>query len=263
MKASEVMDQVFAWAQTDFSGKRTCDTLKAGSPDTRVTKAAVCCFPSVAVIREAAQWGAQLLITHEPLYYNHWDEDRGLPVEQTKRALIRESGLTIYRYHDHPHCAPEDMIRQGELRALGLRGTVVPTGQLGTGRLTLEEPITPRELARLIEEKLRIRHVRICGVTDIPCTRITTAFGAPGDMLSEFADWPEILIVGEACEWATGEYARDAACLGLTKSLLILGHCGSEREGMHYVADLMQERLPQIETRFFDTPEVYSYTDMD
>ena len=259
MKASEIMEQVFDWAQVDFTGKRTCDTLKAGSPDVEVEKAAVCCFPSLEVLEQAARWGAQLLITHEPLYYNHWDEPKGLPVEEKKRAFIEQSGMTIYRYHDHPHLAPEDMIRAGELRSLGLAGKVEPGEDLGVGHVTLDEPISPRALARRIEEKLRIRHVRICGALDEPCIRVTTAFGAPGSLLEEFAGWPEIMIVGEASEWSTGEYARDAAHLGLKKSLLILGHCGSERDGMRFVADLMRDRLPGIETKFFDTPEVFTY----
>ena len=261
MRAEQIMDELFSWAHRRF--ERTCDTLKAGDPQREVTRAAVCCFAAPSVIRAAADWGAQLLITHEPLYYNHWDDpaDRcaALPAARAKRALIEQTGLTIYRYHDHPHGAPEDMICAGELEALGLPGRLETLSYFGTNCYHLDAPMTPRALAAHIERTLHIAHVRICGTMDEPCTRITTAFGTPGGVLEELSGPAEIVLVGEACEWQLGEYARDASELGMKKALLILGHCGSEREGMRFVADQMKKKLPQIETRYFESPEVYRY----
>ena len=66
MKAEEILREMFSWAPGEY--EKTCDTLKAGDPSREVTKAAVCCFATPKIIREAAAWGAQLLITHEPLY---------------------------------------------------------------------------------------------------------------------------------------------------------------------------------------------------
>ena len=89
---------------------------------------------------------------------------------------------------------------------------------------------------------------------------VTTAFGTPGGVFEELSGPAEIVLTGEACEWQLGEYARDASELGMKKALLILGHCGSEREGMRFVADQMKKKLPQIETRYFESPEVYRYS---
>ena len=103
--------------------------------------------------------------------------------------------------------------------------------------------------------------MRICGVMDEKCTRITTAFGTPGGVFEELSGGAEIVLTGEACEWRLGEYARDAAQLGFKKALLILGHCGSERDGMAYVAQKMQRELPQLTTRYFESGEVYGYAE--
>lgn len=88
-------------------------------------------------------------------------------------------------------------------------------------------------------------------------------FGAPGNIVLEELQRPEsqIVLVGETCEWLIGEYARDAAQLGLKKALLIMGHVGSERDGMEYTARLLKERHPQLDVKYFDCGEVYTYTD--
>lgn len=261
MKAAQVMEKLFSWAPGEY--ERTCDVIKAGSAEAQVSRAAVCCFPTPQVIRDAAAWGAQLLITHEPLYHDHWDGEPTTPVGRAKKALIEETGLTIYRYHDYPHAAPMDLICAGELESLGLAGRVTAKTEHGSHRYLLEEAITPRQLAARLEKNLGIAHVRICGVTDEPCTRLALSWGAPWGVFEEIVGDAEIVVAGEACEWQVGEYARDAAQMGMRKALLILGHCGSERDGMKLIARKMQEKLPQIETRYFESGEVYTYPDAE
>lgn len=259
MRAIDIMNEIFSWAPGDYT--QTCDTLKAGSPETEVTKIAVCCFNTPRVIRDAAAWGAQLLITHEPTYYDHWDNECMLPVGIAKRKLIESTGMAVYRYHDHPHIAPSDLICEGEIKALDLPGRIVERTGFGVAHYLLDEAITPRQLAERIEEKYGIAHVRICGTTDKPCRRLALAWGTPGGMMEELAGEAEIILTGEACEWQLAEYARDADELGFTKALLILGHCGSERDGMDHIANLIQNRFPELEVKYFKSEEVYTYTD--
>ena len=45
--------------------------------------------------------------------------------------------------------------------------------------------------------------------------------------------------------------------LGFTKAMIVMGHIGSEREGMRYLADLLQNRLPEMEVSYFECGEVY------
>ena len=259
MKARDIMNELFSWAPGDYSV--TCDTLKAGSPETEVSRVAVCCFTTPQVIRDAAAWGAQLLITHEPTFYDHWDNPPTSPVGLAKKALIESTGMAVYRYHDHPHMAPEDLICKGEIEALGLRGKVTAVTGFGTTHFELDEPITPRELAAHIEKEWDIAHVRICGTADKPCTKLVMAWGTPGGMMDEMMGEGEIILTGEACEWQLAEYARDADELGFIKSLLILGHCGSERDGMKYISGLIQSRFPELEVKYFKSEEVYTYSE--
>lgn len=262
MKANELMEKLFSMSKVDFSGRDTCDTLKAGEADKELKKVAVCCIATVEVIKRAHAWGADLLITHEPTFYDHMDNKiENDPVIKAKEELLLKTGMTLYRFHDHPHSMEPDMIGAGELHYLELEGDYRKGDYFGSNKFICHEPITPKKLAKRIEDKLGVKHVRICGATDVPCTRIATCFGTPGGVFEELRNPNiDIVLVGEACEWMLGEYARDAAQLGMKKALLIIGHMGSERDGMRYCARYMQDNFSEFETKYFDCGEVYTYT---
>ncbi len=260
MKASEIIEKVFTFGK-DFHYEKTCDTLKCGSPDKEVKKVAVTMNPTVGSIKEAFEWGADMMITHEPLYYNHWDEHSDESLETEKRAFLESTGMTVYRFHDHPHREKQDMIAKGEYNALELDGTVSYPDIFALTRVNMNTPITPVELAKRIEDKLGIKYVRIAGVRDEKCTHISAMFGAPGNVIFELTrPETEIMIVGEISEWCCAEYVRDAAALGRKKSLLVLGHEGSERAGMVYITEKFKELLPEIEFKYIECGEVYTYT---
>ena len=77
MNIQTLLNELFRWcadgAPHDYSG--TCDTLKTGNPETEVHKVAVSMFATPAVIRAAHEWGAELLIVHEPTFYAHMDDN--------------------------------------------------------------------------------------------------------------------------------------------------------------------------------------------
>ena len=263
MKVSKIMEDLFSLAEKrEYSTEG--DILKAGDKDREVSKVAVTMFPTVKVIKEAAEWGAELLITHEPLYFigrgQINEEDK---VSLLKRKIVEESGLTIYRFHDHPHYTTPDIIAAGEFKALGLEGELETTDVFDLVRLHLKEPVTALELAKIIEEKLNVKHVRICGQRDIKSKVLSGVFGAGGAVAFDELkrDESEIVLVGETCEWCYAEYAREAALLGLNKTLMILGHVGSERDGMVYTAEILKNMHPELEVKYFECEEVYTYTD--
>lgn len=261
MKAFEIMNELFSLSNDgDFS--KTCDTLKAGSPDAEVTKVAVTMHATVEVVKKAAEWGAELLIVHEPTYYNHHDDHSNDRFECEKRRLIEDLGLTIYRFHDHPHACTPDMIGAGEFKGFGLKGRLEVTEQFGLTRFHLDEPMTALELAKSIEERCGLKHVRICGNREHKFSCISGMFGTPGRVKDEIAkDGDRLVLTGEICEWALGEYVRDAASLGHKKALIVLGHEGSERDGMIYAAEILAQKHPALEVQYIECGEVYTYTD--
>ena len=69
----------------------------------------------------------------------------------------------------------------------------------------------------------------------------------------------EMAIVGETCEWRFGEYVRDASQFGEHIALLTCGHQGSEAAGMKWHAELIKNQFPELETKYFECGEVWSF----
>lgn len=259
MTAKELMDTIFHWCDDngikDYSS--TCDTIKSGTPDRKIRKVAVTMTATADLIREVQAWGADLLIVHEPTFYDHFEQKlENDPVTRAKEELLAKTDMVVWRYHDHPHNKKKDMIGEGTVRMLGFEGKWINRAW-AINRFLLNEPLSPRE----IENRFRkngCEHVRICGNIDTPCRMISLCLGTPAGVFEELRD-PEVEIVlsGESCEWMLGEYARDAAELGFNKSLMIIGHNPSEKGGMILLAELIKKEFPELETKYFECGEVY------
>jgi len=95
--------------------ERTVDRIIAGSPETRIKKIGTCWMSTWDTCRKAVASGVNVLITHEPTFYTHWDLDekkgdfygaseftRNLYTAQIekKKKWISDNGLVIIRNHD-------------------------------------------------------------------------------------------------------------------------------------------------------------------
>ena len=261
MKANEVIDILCQYGK-DFKYTQTCDTVKSGTLDKDVTKVAVAMFPTIDLVKEVIAWGAELLIVHEPTYYNHWEQAPENKVLAEKRAFLESSGLTIFRFHDHPHRNYPDLIAAGEVKYMNLDGEVTFRGDVfDLTEIKLNNPTTPLALAKMIEKNLGIQRIKLYGAINEPCTKISACFGAPGDVFDVLSsDNTEILLIGECNEWGMPEFVRDAASLGYKKAMLVLGHIGSERAGMVYTAELLKERIPDLDIKYFECGESHTFT---
>lgn len=235
--------------------EKTCDILLNAECDRELNRVAVSMFATVEVLRQAQAWGADLLIVHEPVLLQNADA----PASRAKAELVKSVGFPIYRDHDHAHAAEPDLITEGGLRSLGLHGTLEKTPYYASYLFRSDAPVTAGELVNRMRNDLGLRHVRLAGEGDHPATNLLCCFGTPGGVYDLFcrAD-TEILLVGEACEWNLCEYARDATALGFHKSVIVMGHIGSEREGMKLLAERIQGKHPELDVRYFECGEVYS-----
>ena len=238
----------------------TCDTLKSGQGEMEIQGVAVSMFATPEVIRAAGEIGANFLIVHEPVYYNHFDSEIPNSIGREKQALIDRLGLTIYRFHDHPHYAKQDTICEGMMEAIHLPGVLEEREPLKNNRYLLDTPMTAKELAVHLEKQLHIKHIKIAGCTDQKGKALSLAFGAASDVAEELGA-VDFVLTGETSEWSIAEIARDYAQMGYNKAILVMGHIGSERNGMMLVARRLQQAHPDIPVHYLECGEVYSYTD--
>ncbi|MBL7745296.1 MAG: Nif3-like dinuclear metal center hexameric protein [Chitinophagaceae bacterium] len=226
--------------------KDTVDTIKTGSAEQKVTGIVTTMFPTIDVIKEAIRLRANLIIPHEPVFYNHLDKQNWIEnseVVARKLELLNKHKIAIWRAHDYWHELHPDGIIHGVVKKAGWEK------YYKEGKILNMPPASVKELAIHLKAKLGIRQVRVIGDLSQKCSKIALLPGAWGgwDQITTLVqDKPDILIVGEVDEWETAEYIRDARVLGMNISLIILGHVQSEEPGMEWMGGWLQPRVPGI-----------------
>lgn len=233
--------------------KETVDTFKAGNPDTPVTGIAVTMMATMDVLQRAAAKGQNLVITHEPTFYNHLDVPDGMaesdPVWKEKREFIEKHGMVVWRFHDHWHRMKPDGILAGMVHALGWEKYQQEENPY---LFTMPEK-TLEALAFDVAKKLGSPVVRVVGEPAMKVTRIAFSPGSAGFARETHAlemDKVEALLVGETREWETVEYAADAVSEGKRKALIVIGHIPSEQAGMEECARWMKNFVKDVPIEF-------------
>ena len=82
------------------------------------------------LLRRASARGRNLVITHEPTFYNDRDLTTGLEADAVylaKQKFISDNSLVVWRFHDHAHALRPDPLVAGSARMLGLTAHASPT----------------------------------------------------------------------------------------------------------------------------------------
>lgn len=218
----------------------TVDTFKAGSPDIEVRSIATTGMATFDLLRRAVARGHNFVITHEPTFYNHQDQTTTLEKDPTylaKQQFIAEHNLVVFRFHDHAHMLRPDPLIVGSARALGL----TPYAQPDNPRQYTIPATSLRALVSDFARRLNGRSIRVMGDPDMVVRRIVLG---PGSGVPVLASSPEIFdlsIGGETAEsGGNAEYILDAAAVGQSRAMVLLGHMLSEDWGMQEVADWLR-----------------------
>ena len=233
---------------------QTVDTVKDGDPAAPVFGIAVTMMATLDVLQRAAAAGANLVITHEPTFYDHLDridvlERESDAVTAAKRAFIRDNRMVVVRMHDHWHRRRPDGIALGMSRALGWDRYRRPESEF----LFTLPATTLDALGRDIRQRLQARTLRVVGDSALRVTNVALAPGFAGFQTHRHAlqrDDVEVLVIGEAHEWETVEYVADAIAAGRKKALIVIGHIPSEQAGMEDFARWLEKLVPEVPVRF-------------
>ena len=98
MLIQTVIDHIKEYHKGVFEGKQideqtTRDKVLYGNPHQECTGIITTCWASVDVIREAAKRGANLIIAHEALFWNHGDHTDWLQEENNQSFLAKKKLL--------------------------------------------------------------------------------------------------------------------------------------------------------------------------
>ncbi|MEK3901989.1 Nif3-like dinuclear metal center hexameric protein [Paenibacillus sp. FSL R7-0179] len=256
---SDVMEHLNAGVQLPAD---TVDKLEPDAAGTEVQGIVTAFAASQYVVEQAVRLGANLVITHEGVFYTHRDHPDGLPQDsvcQQKSELIARSGISLYRFHDTIHRYTLDGIVEGLLQELEW-GAYVERHLPEVSILTIPE-MTVSEVAAYVKQKLNIPYVRAAGNLSAACSRVGVLVGFRGNGSTVIPMYEQesldLVIAGEGFEWEVPEYIRDAVRQGKDRALIMLGHAESEAPGMKLLAERLSRRFPEMPVHFIPEQPVF------
>lgn len=260
MKISEVIQLIKDHHYKEWNGnvikpETTRDKVLYGDVDKECTGVVTTIYASVDVIRKAAKAGANLIVAHESLFWNHGDHTDWLANNSTfkyKKALLDETGITVWRDHDHIHAGVdwngrrEDGIFYGLATELGWVDYIVGDKERP---MIFEIPETPtREVAQYLMEKMNLNGMKTMGNLDGMTRRIfipTHLIGPQDNQMLQFVEENNIdtIMAMEITDFTVAIFMRDGAMLGQNRKILVPGHFNVEEPGMKWFGEVF---LPTI-----------------
>jgi putative NIF3 family GTP cyclohydrolase 1 type 2 len=235
---------------------QTVDTIKSGNSSTTVKGIATTMMATYDVVKRAAADGLNMVITHEPTFYSHEDKTDVLkddPVYRQKQEFLDRNQMVVFRFHDHWHAFRPDGIATGMMQSLDWTKNVDPANP----RQFLFDGITLADLARQIQERLKIRTMRVVGDPTLKVRRVAANWGYAGSLRAFARPDIDALIIGEAREWELIEYAADAVTGGAKRGLIVMGHIPSEQGGMLNCATWLKGFITEVPIRFVPAAEPF------
>lgn len=198
--------------------------LLIGTDRTEIKKVLVALDCTMDTAREAVEWGADLLLTHHPIFFNGVKHIRPDDPETGAPYLLIRNGIAHYAAHTNLDAAPRG-VNDALAEALGLCNVeLLPPD--GLGRIGTRAESTPSTLgayAAFAANTLGAA-VRMCGSSDSPVSRIALVGGAGGDMARQaYYAGADLFITGEVKH----HQALDSRFLGL--NVLEAGHYETEK----------------------------------
>lgn len=238
---------------------KSIDTFKIGDPETPVTGVVSTFSATIDVMQRAVEKGANFIISHEPIFYNHLDDTSALearqdPVYLSKVRFARDNNLVVWRFHDHFHqLSPEPVTTALYAR---LKWDELPYKGQGFGKTFTHPPITLKQLAETFARQYPSGSVRYVGDPNIEIAQVSLTSHSIGGVINTFKI-SDAGVSAEVREWDSVEYTRDATELGLSKGLVLIAHERGEQYGMQHIVPWLSTVINELPVIFINSQEPY------
>ena len=232
--ASDIMSILEQIAPRELSESYDHVGLLAGHPAQSVERVLVALDLTESVVREAEKAGAQMIVTHHPIFFRGRKNIREDDAEGAAVCSLIRAHLALAAAHTN-----FDNAYPGVNDALGLEN--VETAPHGMRAGTLGEALTVAEFVDYVEKKLNTR-ARVYAAQDKRIERVAVLGGAGGDFFGE------ALSLG-ADAYVTGEVRHHDALAACAQGLCLIeaGHCETERVCVKLLAACLQNRCDELQ----------------
>lgn len=245
---------------------KTVDRIIIGDANTKVKKIGTCWMPYWETCKKAVESGVNVLVTHEPTFYTHWDLDEKngdyyrspeftktqyLELVDKKKKWINENGLVIIRNHDTMDALKEVGIPFALGQFLGFSNAEIIASRTYYNVYKIKSQ--PAEnVAKNIAQKLSEfgqPGVAFYGNPNIAVSSIGIGTGCICDPM-QFADLkPDMFIAIDDVvrTWTQTTFAADSG-----QPLIVINHGTSEEAGMRMLNQIIKQQFPTLETIHFE-----------
>jgi hypothetical protein len=245
---------------------RTVDRFIIGNPDTKIIKLGTCWMSDWKTCRKAVDSGVNVLVTHEPTFYTHWDLDekqgdyyaspeytKQLYLEQVdrKKEWITDNGLVIIRNHDTMDALKDKGIPFALGNFLGFSNSDIIASRTYYNVYRMDSQPAAGFAGKVAGKLSEIGQpgVAFYGDPDRLIASVGVGTGCICDPM-EFADLkPDLFIsIDDVVRtWTQTVYSSDTG-----HPLIVINHGTSEEMGMRMLNKIIKQRFPDLETIHFN-----------
>jgi len=252
---------------------KTVDRFIIGDPNTTIKKIGTCWMSDWKTCRKAVESGVNILITHEPTFYTHWDLDekegdyfaspeytKQLYLQQVdkKKKWINDNSLVIIRNHDTLDALKDKGIPFALGNFLGFSNSDIIASRTYYNVYKMSSQ-TAAGFAKKVAGKLSEigqPGVAFYGDPDRLVTSVGVGTGCICDPM-EFADLkPDLFIAIDDVvrTWTQTTYASDTG-----HPLVVINHGTSEEMGMRSLNKIIKQKFPGIDVIHFSQGCTYKW----
>jgi len=252
---------------------RTVDRFIIGNPDTAISKIGTCWMSDWKTCRKAVDAGVNVLITHEPTFYTHWDLDekagdyfsspeytKQLYLQQVekKKKWINENGLVIIRNHDTMDALKDKGIPFALGSFLGFSNEDIIASRTYYNVYKVSRQTAAGFAKKVAASLSEIGQpgVAFYGDPDRIVQSVGVGTGCICDPM-EFADLkPDVFIsIDDVVRtWTQTAFASDTG-----NPLIVINHGTSEEMGMRSLNQIIKQKFPDIEVIHFNQGCTYKW----
>ncbi|GAB5055432.1 hypothetical protein PESHB5_19310 [Pediococcus parvulus] len=276
MKINEVINKV----KRNYKGygsiddKTTRDQVLYGDTEKECKGIVTAIWASGNVIEKAHELGANLIISHEALFWNHgdhtdWLQESSNKVYLDKKQLLDEYGITVWRAHDYVHSgirvedgSYRDGIFYGFAKKMGWENFMVDD-KVMTAKFEIPQT-TGKQVAKLLLANLGLNGARVIGSLNNNVSKIAIPFHVFGDANDEITEINkgnvDLLLPMEINDFTLSQYVRDNSILNGKVAIISVGHFNIEEPGMSYMAKYLPALLNnEVGIHFVKVGDTYDY----
>ncbi|MEM8873615.1 MAG: Nif3-like dinuclear metal center hexameric protein [Planctomycetota bacterium] len=239
------------WASFDQTPPaKSVDRIIAGPRDQAVKAIAVCWMPYSTTLHNAATLGANLVVTHEPTFWDHFElkNDASDPKptllrsRAEKAALIDELELTIIRCHDLWDALPVRGVPFAWAEHLELGDVLASKPYYRVHRI---EPRPASEVAAAIAKRTALLGqpvVEFYGDPDHIVRTVGVGTGCASDPFELYDMGADLAVAVDDIVrgWVAGEWCHDTGT-----PLVVVNHGVAEETGMTTLTDELRTAFPE------------------